>query len=1128
MIFNINIFKDKTFSFIQEFKKLKKSNIFFNNYILNNVDFSKVYHFGIVVPIFEMYETTNIFLKCLNLKINFKDIVFCFIDCGSSYCIIELFKSLNLKFNYILLQCNSNINTTFNIPENNSINNKTYTTFSLYIGNELLKDNCKILGILKPCVWLSKNYFNKAFKLTQKINMNKNILSLFNSNNNEENKTISTQDKDGDKLLIKKNMNGISLFYNKNMYEEIKYCFINTQITNFKNYKWFKELSNYCNLKNYYLKILSKSYLQNIEINLPNYKIHDNILDIKDHIYKLLKDPNYGKEFRNFKFNNDFKVGEKNLNKIIYNIDNEKLENEKLENEKLENERLENQKLEEQKLENQRLENERLENQKLEEQKLEKLEKLEKQRLEEQYLIYKFNNNLDDSDDSDDSDEEPNIISKSINISYNKNVNSDSLKKKVIFKDNINNQIIYQIINGGLGNQLFQILNIISLAYEYNLKFKIKYDNGINIIRKSFESYSFFNIISKNKIDKIIDKNIKKVYEESFEYNKLYLPEEKNILLSGYFQSFKYFMHNQEQIKNLIYIDKDKFNNVKTKLSKIKKKILGIHIRLTDYIKMKNYHNNLDINYYDNALSYFNLTEYDIMLFSDDFEKASELLKPLNIKFHNSNDFFKDDENQFIMLCLCDAKICANSSFSLMSCYFNDIFKFKDNVKCIFPKEWFGIDGPKYNIYDIIPCNKNYIILNNQLSNKLYITDNNLYLKENNKKLKIAIIFFHKNIYKLYQEKWIKDCIYSCLNQENILFDIYEINYGNEDISIFDNIPFNRKHQFFIKNYDTHTEAMLFLLKQCFDIDNYDIVFNTNLDDFYHQDRFTKQLNDIIDNDTYLNSSFWVYIDEENKLLKKKKNCIYFKNDNFRWKTIKDFKNKINDEEVKYNIIKNELEKENNVLNHSGICFSKKYWNSLDKHNNLLRYRNDKPFEDLSLWIRSIQNNIPIKIINENLIYYRIHTNSIGTQQKSNKIDKTFKQKINLNSVIIGFVVIIHNKNDLKKILEIKKRIKKDIFIYIYINENSVEDLEILSKNTYFDYKKIIFNKNNTKTNIYDIIKMFDISIINNSDHLYYIKDLNDIDKISKIDIKNYKNIIEGDITDKIYNIVHNIKKYNL
>ena len=122
-------------------------------------------------------------------------------------------------------------------------------------------------------------------------------------------------------------------------------------------------------------------------------------------------------------------------------------------------------------------------------------------------------------------------------------------------------------------------------------------------------------------------------------------------------------------------------------------------------------------------------------------------------------------------------------------------------------------------------------------------------------------------------------------------------------------------------------------------------------------------------------------------------------------------------------------------------------------------------------------------------------------------------------------MVIIHNKNDLKKILEIKKKIKKDIFIYIYINENSVEDLEILSKNTYFDYKKIIFNKNNTKTNIYDIIKMFDISIINNSDHIYYIKDLNDIDKISKIDIKNYKNIIEGDITDKIYNIVHNIKK---
>ena len=52
---------------------------------------------------------------------------------------------------------------------------------------------------------------------------------------------------------------------------------------------------------------------------------------------------------------------------------------------------------------------------------------------------------------------------------------------------------------------------------------------------------------------------------------------------------------------------------------------------------------------------------------------------------------------------------------------------------------------------------------------------------------KIAVIFFHKNIYKLYKKNWIDKCIESILNQKNVVFDIFEINYGNEDISIFEN-----------------------------------------------------------------------------------------------------------------------------------------------------------------------------------------------------------------------------------------------------------------------------------------------------------------------------------------------------
>ncbi len=62
---------------------------------------------------------------------------------------------------------------------------------------------------------------------------------------------------------------------------------------------------------------------------------------------------------------------------------------------------------------------------------------------------------------------------------------------------------------------------------------------------------------------------------------------------------------------------------------------------------------------------------------------------------------------------------------------------------------------------------------------------------------KIAVIFFHKNIYNLYNNYWIDKCIESILNQKNVVFDIFEINYGNENISIFKNKKINFKHFFF-------------------------------------------------------------------------------------------------------------------------------------------------------------------------------------------------------------------------------------------------------------------------------------------------------------------------------------------
>ena len=71
--------------------------------------------------------------------------------------------------------------------------------------------------------------------------------------------------------------------------------------------------------------------------------------------------------------------------------------------------------------------------------------------------------------------------------------------------------------------------------------------------------------------------------------------------------------------------------------------------------------------------------------------------------------------------------------------------------------------------------------------------------------------------------------------------------------------------------------------------------------------------------------------------------------------------------------IRKELNKDHNVFNHPNICYTKQFWTSFTKDNILLRYRDDKPFEDLSLWQRAVDSFNNITIINKSLIYYRIH-----------------------------------------------------------------------------------------------------------------------------------------------------------
>jgi len=114
-------------------------------------------------------------------------------------------------------------------------------------------------------------------------------------------------------------------------------------------------------------------------------------------------------------------------------------------------------------------------------------------------------------------------------------------------------------------------------------------------------------------------------------------------------------------------------------------------------------------------------------------------------------------------------------------------------------------------------------------------------ITKNNLKIKCAALVYHKNIFEIYQKKWITKCIDSITNQSFIEYDILELNYGGTNLSLFP-VTIENKKYFWNKRFNSHHEARGFLLHKAFHEMGYDIIFNVQLDKFYHLERFQYQV----------------------------------------------------------------------------------------------------------------------------------------------------------------------------------------------------------------------------------------------------------------------------------------------
>ena len=234
------------------------------------------------------------------------------------------------------------------------------------------------------------------------------------------------------------------------------------------------------------------------------------------------------------------------------------------------------------------------------------------------------------------------------------------------------------LLQGGLGNQLFQISTTLSLAWENN-DFAC-FDSSKHFLPlqgKRIEEYQ--NNIFRNLDFRQISTNNFDFYNEESElkYNKI--PYKKNLFLKGYFQSEKYFINNREKLLQIFESSQEikEYINIKYK-HLFEKETVSVHIRRGDYLKFQNLYHICGIDYYLRAIQRFK--DNNFLIFSDDIEWCKKVFKNINYHIIEEEDYI-----ELYIMSMCDHNIMANSSFSWWGAWLNS----NPNKMVIAPKNWF-------------------------------------------------------------------------------------------------------------------------------------------------------------------------------------------------------------------------------------------------------------------------------------------------------------------------------------------------------------------------------------------------------------------------------------------------------
>lgn len=292
------------------------------------------------------------------------------------------------------------------------------------------------------------------------------------------------------------------------------------------------------------------------------------------------------------------------------------------------------------------------------------------------------------------------------------------------------------VLTGGLGNQLFQIFNTISISIE--LKDKFMFPNNLYGGTRTLTYWDTLLKELKSSIMTIPLNNLKlPIYKEvGFKYNKIQLSSgmvKRNggVLLYGYYQSYKYFENKYKKIAKYIKLDEQRKtvretyfadNNIDIISTNPENNIISLHFRMGDYKELPDYHPIMDTDYYIKSIGIIlNKIKYSVetnrrvtILYFYEKEDAIDVLTKIElikkeypfVEFKCADSEFKmEDWQQILLMSCCHHNIIANSSFSWWGAYLNNNPK---KIVC-YPGKWFGDKLPNHDISDMCPPTWNKI-----------------------------------------------------------------------------------------------------------------------------------------------------------------------------------------------------------------------------------------------------------------------------------------------------------------------------------------------------------------------------------------------------------------------------------